>query len=90
MTEQTYLRKYNHMVIKFSAPSAKPQTVEVPHIVQAPPLAEKKAGRPKGAGRKETMTIRLDRETLEWFRSQGSGWQGLINEILSDYAKGRK
>lgn len=31
---------------------------------------------------KETITIRLDADVLEWFRKQGSGYQTRINAIL--------
>ena len=32
---------------------------------------------------KETMTIRIDADVLEWFRKQGRGYQTRINAILS-------
>lgn len=31
---------------------------------------------------KETMTIRVDADVLEWFRKQGKGYQTRINAIL--------
>jgi len=34
---------------------------------------------------KETMTIRLDADVLEWFRKQGKGYQTRINAILRSY-----
>lgn len=34
---------------------------------------------------KETMTIRLDADVLEWFRRQGKGYQTRINAILRSY-----
>lgn len=34
---------------------------------------------------KETMTIRLDADLLEWFRRQGKGYQTRINAILRSY-----
>lgn len=34
---------------------------------------------------KETMTIRLDAEVLEWFRKKGKGYQTRINAILRSY-----
>jgi uncharacterized protein (DUF4415 family) len=36
---------------------------------------------------KETMTIRLDADVLEWFRSQGKGYQTRINAILRSYMR---
>ena len=36
---------------------------------------------------KETMTIRLDADVLEWFRRQGKGYQTRINAILRSYVR---
>ncbi len=36
---------------------------------------------------KETMTIRLDADVLEWFRKQGKGYQTRINAILRSYMR---
>jgi len=36
---------------------------------------------------KETMTIRLDADVLEWFRRQGRGYQTRINAILRSYMR---
>lgn len=38
---------------------------------------------------KETMTIRLDADVLEWFRRQGKGYQTRINAILRSYMHAR-
>lgn len=38
---------------------------------------------------KETVTIRLDREMLEWFRKQGRGYQTRINAVLCAYVKAK-
>lgn len=37
--------------------------------------------------KKETVTMRLDKEVLEWFRSQGKGYQTRINALLRTYMK---
>lgn len=37
--------------------------------------------------KKETVTMRLDKEVLEWFRSQGKGYQTRINALLRSYMK---
>jgi len=34
---------------------------------------------------KETITIRLDADILEWFRGNGKGYQTRINAILRSY-----
>jgi uncharacterized protein (DUF4415 family) len=48
---------------------------------------KRKRGRPLGSlaeVRKEQVTIRLDRDTLEVMRAFGSGWQSRANEILRE------
>jgi len=41
-----------------------------------------KRGRPKLDAPKEQVSIRLDKDVLARFRSQGPGWQSRVNEIL--------
>ena len=36
---------------------------------------------------KETITIRLDSDVLDWFRRQGKGYQTRINAVLRSYVK---
>lgn len=42
--------------------------------------------------RKEQLTIRVDRDVLEWYRKQGPGYQTRINALLRAYMqeRGRK
>lgn len=42
-----------------------------------------KAGRPKVLVTKIPMTIRLDPEVLDWFKSQGRGYQTRINDLFA-------
>jgi uncharacterized protein (DUF4415 family) len=42
----------------------------------------RRGGRPKGSGRKELITLRLDRDVLDHFRGAGPGWQTRLNEAL--------
>lgn len=42
-------------------------------------------GRPKLKNPKKSTTIRLDAEVLDFFKSQGKGWQTRINDILQKY-----
>lgn len=56
---------------------------------EVPPLgneffknAELRAPEPK-----QTVTIRLDRDVLAWFRRQGAGYQTRINQLLRKYMK---
>ena len=39
---------------------------------------------------KATMTIRLDRQVLAWFKSQGRGYQTRINALLRAYMDAHK
>lgn len=39
---------------------------------------------------KATMTIRLDRQVLEWFKAQGRGYQTRINALLRAYMEAHK
>ncbi len=38
---------------------------------------------------KQLVSIRLDREVIDAFKSKGAGWQSLINEALKDVVRGR-
>ena len=42
-------------------------------------------GRPKVEFPKEKISIRLSAEVLDYFKSQGNGWQSRINEALKDH-----
>jgi uncharacterized protein (DUF4415 family) len=44
-------------------------------------------GRPKSDTTKEQITLRIDRDVLEKFRSTGEGWQSRINAVLRKAAK---
>lgn len=46
-----------------------------------------KKGRPKQTTHKKSTTIRFDPMVLEYFKSQGAGWQTKINAVLKDYIK---
>ena len=37
--------------------------------------------------RKETITIRVDADVLDWFRREGSGYQTRINRVLRHYVQ---
>lgn len=41
----------------------------------------RRVGRPKG-GKKELVTLRLDRDLLDHFRAGGPGWQTRLNDAL--------
>jgi uncharacterized protein (DUF4415 family) len=44
-------------------------------------------GRPLGSGKKVQVTLRLDADLLEKFKSTGSGWQTRVNDALKSWSK---
>lgn len=44
-------------------------------------------GRPLGSGTKAQVTLRLDVDILEKFKSSGDGWQTRINEALKSWVR---
>lgn len=44
-------------------------------------------GRPLGSGTKAQVTLRLDVEILEKFKSSGDGWQTRINDALKSWVR---
>ena len=44
----------------------------------------------KPVPRKAQLTLRLDRDVLEWFREQGQGYQTQINALLRAYMNAHK
>jgi len=43
-------------------------------------------GRPKSQNPKLPVSLRLDRDVVEWFKSRGEGWQTRINKELRKVA----
>ena len=39
---------------------------------------------------KKPVTLRLDRDVLEWFKSTGKGYQTRINAVLRSYVEAQK
>ena len=39
---------------------------------------------------KQPVTIRIDTDVLEWFRSQGKGYQTRINQLLRRYMEAQR
>lgn len=52
--------------------------------------AFKKLGRPKALVHKIPVSIRLDVEIVDGFKSMGKGWQSKINDVLSQYIEQNK
>ena len=39
---------------------------------------------------KKAISLRIDSEILKWFKSQGGGYQTLMNAVLKAYVKAKK
>ena len=50
--------------------------------VTTKPLEAPAAKRPVIPGAKELVSLRIDRDVLEYFQEEGPGWQDRINEVL--------
>ncbi|PFG09005.1 MULTISPECIES: BrnA antitoxin family protein [unclassified Marinobacter] len=47
--------------------------------------AARRVGRPKSESPKQSTTLRLDEDVIEYFKRDGSGWQTRLNEALRQY-----
>jgi uncharacterized protein (DUF4415 family) len=41
-----------------------------------------RSGRPKSGATKALVSLRIDRDVLEFYRATGPGWQSRVNAIL--------
>lgn len=57
-----------------------------PHLVRQ--SLERRRGRPKLDAPKKQVTLRLDADVLEHFKSRGAGWQTAINDMLRKGMRG--
>jgi uncharacterized protein (DUF4415 family) len=62
---------------------AKPGYDLPPHLLAAFP---KTRGRPVGSS-KALISLRLDNDVIDYFRSTGTGWQSRMNAVLRESAK---
>jgi uncharacterized protein (DUF4415 family) len=63
-------------------PSDPRQAAEAMFKPAAPKFPEPAAKAPALPGVKETVSVRLDHDVLEFFRESGPGWQDRINAAL--------
>ena len=50
----------------------------------------RRRGRPSGSGKKQSTTLRLDRETVSAFRAMGRGWQTRMNDALKEWLENHR
>ena len=53
-------------------------------IVHENGIAVSRGGRPRKADPKQPVSLRLSADVLDYFRSQGRGWQTRIDETLRE------
>ncbi len=41
-------------------------------------------------GPKQQLTVRFDRDVIEWFKAQGAGYQARMNAVLRSYVEAQK
>ena len=74
-----------------SVARARPASEVLPELFSAETsnelLAPKSHRGPQKSPTKERITIRLSPAVADYFRSQGAGWQGKIDEILMNYVE---
>ncbi|MFJ1293318.1 BrnA antitoxin family protein [Paracoccus yeei] len=61
---------------------ARPFTDAFPALADA--MRKNTGGRPKSANPKVAVSLRLDRDVVERFKTSGPGWQSRMNAILRD------
>ena len=64
------------------------QDIDLSDVPEIPPERFAQAIVRKGlqpVSRKSQITLRIDSEVLEWFRSRGRGYQSQMNAILRAY-----
>jgi uncharacterized protein (DUF4415 family) len=59
----------------------------IKHESDAEYEAKKRLGRPKSEKPKMPVTMRLDANVVEFFRSTGAGWQTRISALLAAHVK---
>jgi uncharacterized protein (DUF4415 family) len=57
---------------------------------KARPTMVRGRGRPLGSGSKEQVTLRIDKDVLDFYKSKGEGWQTFINLVLGEIKKEAK
>jgi len=58
-------------------------------VKESHPEMPKRVRGPQKRPLKSPVSIRLSREVVDYFKSQGGGWQTRINDVLADYVKNK-
>jgi uncharacterized protein (DUF4415 family) len=62
--------------------TASNQTLSDKAWAKVKPTLTRGRGRPAGSGMKQQVTLRIDTETLDFYKAKGEGWQTFINTVL--------
>jgi uncharacterized protein (DUF4415 family) len=62
----------------------------VPEWDQPASRTEESTTKQAASGVKQIVTIRLDVDMLEWFKSAGPGYQTRINQVLREYMEANR
>ena len=70
----------------------RPAREVLPALIGEKPAAEliKQRGRPKKAQPKKAVSLRIDPEVIDYFKSTGRGWQSRIDAALKEWVKEHK
>lgn len=69
------------------APEITGEMLEQADVYHGDKLISRGRGRPKEESTKERITIRLDPEVVDSFRTTGPGWQSRMNQALKVYLR---
>lgn len=64
------------------APELTEAMLEAAEVFEGDRFARRGRGRPKSAGAKEQISVRLDPDVVAKLREAGPGWQSRINDLL--------
>jgi uncharacterized protein (DUF4415 family) len=91
--QQKYLTLSNGRKILLNTPeeeaainagiAADPDTYELSEAE----FKQTRPGRPLGSGKKVQVTLRIDSDVVERFKSSGAGWQTRMNDVLKSWSK---
>jgi len=79
-TSETNLAKLRALPVGRIKVTAEHPEADVRHVVQG--IVRRGL---KPAARKQSITLRVDADVLEWFRSQGPGYQSRMNAVLKAF-----
>ena len=67
--------------------SIRDENIDLSEIPELTPemFRHKVVGREMFTQPRDELTLRIDRDVLQWYQTQGSGWERLVNFLLRSY-----